>query len=61
MLDFREKNSSYCMESKIATNFEAKKEPKISYPPDFGGLQRAIGNFFPETNPKCLVITKLKF
>ena len=33
------------MESKNTTNFEAKKEQKINYPADFGGLSRAVGNF----------------
>ena len=33
------------MEGKITTNFEAKTEQKINYPPDFGGLQRAGGIF----------------
>ena len=34
------------MESKNTTNFEAKTEQKINYPADFGGLPRAVGNFF---------------
>ena len=34
------------MESKITTNFEAKMEQKINYPPDFGGLPRAVGKLF---------------
>ena len=50
------------MESKITINFEAKTEKKMNYPTDFGGLPCAVGKFFgPETNFRCLVITKLKF
>ena len=45
-LDFREKRSSHFMESKNTTDFEAKTEQKINYPADFGGLSRAVGNFF---------------
>ena len=30
----------------IKANFEAKMEQKINYPPDFGCLPRAVGNFF---------------
>jgi len=57
-----EKESSYFMESKITTNFEAKTEQKINNLPNFGGLQRTEGNFFwPGTNFMCSVITKLKF
>ena len=49
------------MESKITTNFEAKMEQKINYPPSFGGLPRVIGKvFLSETNFMCS-ITKLKF
>ena len=35
-IDFREKKSSYFMESKIPTNLYAKTEISISYPPYFG-------------------------
>ena len=41
-----EKNSSHFMESKNTINFEAKTEQKINYPPDFGGLPRAVGKIF---------------
>ena len=34
------------MESKIKLNLEAKTEQKINYPPDFGGLPRAVRKFF---------------
>ena len=45
------------MESKIATNFDAKTGQKIGYPPDFGGLSRAVEKYFgPETNFMCFVI-----
>ena len=30
------------MDSKITTNFEAKREQKINYPPDFDGLPGKI-------------------
>ena len=32
------------MESKITTNFDAKMEQKMGYPPDFGGLSRPLKN-----------------
>ena len=34
------------MERKITTNFEAKTEQNINYSADFGGIPRAVGNFF---------------
>ena len=34
------------MKSKNTTDFEAKTEQKINYPADFGGLSRAVGEFF---------------
>jgi len=34
------------MESKITTNFEAKEEQKINYPPDFDSFPGAVGKFF---------------
>ena len=50
------------MEIEITTNFEAKKEQKINYPPKFEVLPRAGGKFFlTETNFRCSVITKLEF
>ena len=33
------------MESKITTNFEAKTEQKINYPPNFGSLPRDVEIF----------------
>ena len=45
-LDFSKNNSSCFIESKITTNFEAKTEQKINYPPDFGGLPRAVEKVF---------------
>ena len=60
--DFSKKNSSYFMEIKITTNFEAKTEQKINYPADFSRLSRAVGKFFlPGTNFMCSVITNLNF
>ena len=34
------------MERKKTTDYEAKTEKKINYPPDFGWLSRAVGKFF---------------
>ena len=39
------------MESKITSNFEAKTEQNINYPPDFRGLQPAVGTFFFDLKP----------
>ena len=50
------------MESKNTTNFEAKTDQKINYPPNFGGLPRGVGKiFWPETNFRVSPITKRKF
>ena len=43
---FNKKTSSAFDEYKIISNFEAKTEQKMSYPPNFGGLPRGIGKFF---------------
>ena len=40
------------MKSKDSIKFEAKTVQKINYPPDFGGLPRAVGNFF---DPKLIL------
>ena len=44
--DLSKKKSSYFTERIITTSFEAKTEQKMNYPPDFGGLPRAVGKFF---------------
>ena len=44
--DFNKKTSSAFGECKIVIHFEVKTVQKMSYPPDFGGLPRAVGNFF---------------
>ena len=42
------------MESKITIYFEAKTEQNINYPPDFGKLPRAVGNFFDQEPIICV-------